>query len=133
MAGLDRATLQPLSGFAEVVQSIDTILTTGIGERVMRRWFGSTGAAILGKLLTPRTVLVFMTVIAAAIDLFEPRFKVVRLIPGNNSPETVLLGAFSFVIEGEYRPRAHLGDLRPEGIKRITLGATASGLSFTGV
>jgi uncharacterized protein len=132
MAGLDRHRLRPLSGFAEVIQSIDTILTTGIGERVMRRWFGSTGAAILGRLLNAKTVLLFMTVIATAIDLFEPRFKVMRLIPGNNSPEAVRGGAFSFVIEGEYRPRAHLGDPRPEGIKRITLAASQSGLSFIG-
>jgi len=131
MAGLDRNTLGPLTGFAEVVQAIDTILTTRVGERVMRLWFGSIGSSLLGRLLTAKTVLLFMTVIATAIDLYEPRFKVTRLVPQNNSADSLRLGAFNFVIEGEYRPRGHLGDPRPEGVRRIRLAASSGGLAFS--
>jgi phage baseplate assembly protein W len=115
-----------LDGFAHVAQSIEVIFTTRLGERVQRRWFGSPITAMLGKALTPATVLRFFTCLVVAIEVWEPRYKVTRIVPGTNSTEWVRQGAFSFIIEGIYRPRALAGDFTPEGAPvQLSVGSQA--------
>lgn len=129
MAGLDRRTLKPLDGFAHVVQSIDVILATRIGSRVMRRHFGSSAVALLGRMLSADTIVQFFAVYALAIEIWEPRFRIVRVIPLATSVDDVRLGRFAFATEGEYRPRGHLGDPTPEGLRRINYTQSSSGLA----
>lgn len=119
MAGIDARTGQLLEGWPHVVQSVGILITTMLGSRVMRRYVGSVATLMLGKLVNRRNMLRLMQSIAVAIDLFEPRFKVKSITP------TTLdrTGKVSLVIEGEYRPRGHLGDPRPEGTRRITLAS----------
>jgi uncharacterized protein len=131
MAGIDRRTGRVLDGFAHVVQSIDVIFTTRLGERVMRRWFGAIGTAILGRLLVPRTILIFTTALTVALDLWEPRFKITRVIADGNTTDKLRLGQLSLIIEGEYRPRGHLGDARSEGVRRVSLGASKFGYTLS--
>lgn len=133
MSGFDRQTGLPLSGFPHVVQSIHVIFTTRVGERVMRRWFGSGAPALLGRLMTPKVILLFITTLSVAIDLWEPRFKVARIAMGRNSAESLRSGVLSFVIEGEYRPRGHLGDRTSEGIRRISFDLTADRLALAAI
>lgn len=122
MAGIDRHTGKPLAGFAHVVQSINLIMTTRLGERVMRRHFGSSAFTLLGRMLTADHVVRFFAVYCLAVEIWEPRFKIVRVIPVRTSVEDIRLGRFAFAVEGEYRPRAHLGDPTPEGVRRIRFG-----------
>jgi phage baseplate assembly protein W len=122
VSGIDRLTGKPLGGFAHVVQSINVIMTTRLGERVMRRHFGSSAFTLLGRMLTADHVVRFFAVYCLAVELWEPRFKVMRVIPVRTSGEDVRLGRFAFAIEGEYRPRGHLGDPTPEGVRRIRFG-----------
>lgn len=119
MAGIDRKTGRPLGGFAHVVQSINVIMATRLGDRVMRRHFGSSAFTLLGRMLTADHIVRFFAVYCLAVELWEPRFKVVRVIPLATSVDDVRLGRFAFAIEGEYRPRGHLGDETPEGLRRI--------------
>ncbi|WP_127076147.1 GPW/gp25 family protein [Rhodomicrobium lacus] len=133
MAGLDRVTGRPLDGFAHVVQSIDVIFTTRLGDRVMRRWFGAIGSALLGRLLVPKTILLFITTLATALDLWEPRFKVARIDTSGNTADAIRLGQLALVIEGEYRPRGHLGDTRSEGLRRISLASSKYGYTLSEV
>lgn len=124
MAGVDRLTGRPLSGFAHVVQSIDVIFTTRVGERVMRRHFGSSAPILLGRLMTESVIMRFFHLIAVALELWEPRFKIAKVTPMRLSPEELRPGRFGFIIEGEYRPRGHLGDPTPEGkIRRIVVSS----------
>ena len=127
MAGIDAVTGLPLAGWPHVVQSIGVIISTRLGDRNMRRWFGAVTLALLGRLANKRMLLRFMQSIAVAIDLHEPRFHVLRVTPVALERS----GRIKIVIEGEYRPRGHLGDPRPEGTRRITLLPDEQGIIAT--
>ena len=60
-----------------VYQSIEMILTTPIGSRVMRRDFGSHLPRLLGKPLNPQTVTAIYAAANEAIATWEPRVEVV--------------------------------------------------------
>lgn len=121
--GIDRFNGRPLSDWPHVVQSILVILTTRIGDRVMRRTFGAAVPGLLGQNLTPSTLLRFYTAIAIAIELWEPRFRVRRFeYPGpENGPDDLRQGRLGIRMVGDYRPRALLGDLSVETVRTVTL------------
>lgn len=123
MAGIDARTGRPISGWPHVVQSVGIILTTRLGDRAMRRHVGSVAPAILGQLGNRQTLLRLQQSIAVALDLFEPRFGVLRVTPVKLERS----GRLEIHIEGEYRPRGHLGDPRPEGTRRIVLSRPSGG------
>ncbi len=127
MAGIDAATGRPLAGWSHVVQSVGILLTTRLGDRTMRRYVGAVTAQLLGQLVNRGNLLRLLQSIAVAIDLFEPRFKVLRVVPVRLERS----GRVEIWIEGEYRPRGHLGDPRPEGTRRITLAAGEQGITAT--
>ncbi len=107
--GIDRRTGRVISGWPHVEQSLSVIFATRFGERVMRRWFGSLVPPLLGRNLTKTTILRFWTAVCIAIDMWEPRFRVVKIIPFG-SADGVRVGKIGFAIEGVYYPRGHLGD-----------------------
>ena len=120
MATMDLRTGRPLVGWPAVAQSLEVIFSTRIGERVMRRWVGSNVPGLLGQLAVPATFLRFATAIFVAVELYEPRFRVMRVLP------TIAdrLGRTVLAVEGEYRPRALDGDLTPErGIRTLVLSS----------
>lgn len=104
MAGVDAETGKIVDGFSHVQQSLQKIVTTLQGERVMREWFGNPGIGLLGENLVAPNILLFMNILWMLVDLYEPRFKIVRFVP----VETDRLGGLEFIIEGEHRPYAHL-------------------------
>lgn len=104
MAGINATTGELLEGFAHVEQSIAKLVTTPVGERVMREWVGNPGTRLLGETATPSVILRWATILWALIELFEPRFKVLAFLPNDLDR----LGAFDLTIVGEYRPFAHL-------------------------
>lgn len=113
--GMDAETGKMLTGWDHVLQSIDTIFTTAFGERVIREWFGSLVPNLLGKNMTTREILPYFGAICAAIDQFEPRFRVTKITP----LEVTRGGHFRFALDGVYRPRALQGDFTPEGNRRV--------------
>lgn len=129
--GFDRNTGKLISGWSHVQQSLGVIFTTHFGERVMRRWFGSFVPKILGANMTPSTVLKFWTAICVAIDTWEPRYRVTKIVP-QGSPEEMRSGDITFQIEGVYMPRGHLGDFTPDReIHSARIGGNAaSGLGI---
>lgn len=122
-AGIDRRTGKPLTGFDHVVQSVEVILTTLIGTRVMRRTFGAALLRLLGENMTSETVMRATMAIAMALELWEPRFALKQIVIGENSPEAMRKGGLRMSLIGEYRPRGHLGDRTPAGLRTITIGA----------
>ena len=112
-AGINRFTGQPLTDWDHVLQSVDVIFDTEIGERVMLRHFGGGMRRLLGRKLTPDLLALAAAVFALSITIWEPRLRVVKVSVAP-SIEEIRQGAVSFVMEVAYRPRGHLGDLTEE-------------------
>ena len=127
MPGFDRRTGALLDGFAHVEQSIEVIMTTWIGTRVMRRFFGGAGPVLLGRKLSPAEVGRFWALVVTAIHAFEPRYRVVRITAVSDGVDAVRRGELGFSIEGAWRPRAHLGDMTVEGLRTIRIGPMMAG------
>lgn len=117
--GVDRRTGQILSGWEHVRQSMEVILTTRLGSRLLRRFFGAGIPALIDENGTTETLLTFRVAIAQALYDFEPRFEVsaIHVTRAENS------GVFGLLIEGVYLPRGHLGDksIRIDAAARIGL------------
>lgn len=124
MSGLDFETLRPIDNLDHALQSVWVILTTPIGTRVMRRQFGCGAIGLLGRALTPRTVAAWKQLVATAIDLWEPRFRV-RRVELLASAEELRRGSARLSLNMDYRPRAHLGDLSV--VSTINAGLNVSG------
>lgn len=105
-AGLDRRGGRPSTGWQHVQQSIDILLTTPVGARVMRREFGSEVPDLVDRKMTPRLILALYAAAAAAIRRWEPRFRLTRAAVSEASEQ----GRLGLVLYGTYFPRGHLGD-----------------------
>lgn len=121
---IDRQTGGTITGWAHVVQSLQDIFTTNFGERVMREWYGSMVPRLLGENMNEQTIVGFFSAVATAIEQWEPRYRITRIQP----IAVDRLGKFTVEIEGEYRPRALLGDFSAEGARRVTVFGSDAGL-----
>lgn len=107
MAGLDRTTGRlMLSGWAHTVQSIGDIVTTVIGSRCEQRLYGCDEGVIQDRPSTESEVLRAFTAIAVALNRWEPRFRLLRVV----IKDTTVLGRLVLGISGIYYPRGHHGD-----------------------
>lgn len=104
MAGVDASNFATLSDFAHVEQSIGKILTTHIGERVHREFFGNPGLRLLGENITQETILRFYSICWALIELYEPRFRITRFLV----EDADRMGTLEIAFEGEFDPFGHL-------------------------
>ncbi len=85
MMGMNRRTGQPLAGNEHLAQSIEDILTTPLGSRVMRRDYG---ALVFKFIDQPANLFNRMRLKAAIVDAllrFEPRVIISRLVVNVNS------------------------------------------------
>lgn len=105
-SGMARSDGGHLADWHHVEQSIQIILTTPIGSRVMRRDFGSILLDLVDRKLTPSAVLSIYSACALALLMWEPRFRLTsaRLVSARQTGQT---GVELF---GVYFPRGHLGD-----------------------
>ena len=76
MAFVDRRTGQEINEFKHITQSIEMILTTRVGSRVMRRDFGSELPILLDDPLTPETITAIYAETNVAIARWEPRVRI---------------------------------------------------------
>ena len=127
MSGIAAEHWGVIDNFASALQGVETVLTTRIGTRVMRREFGGGVAELLGRALTPPTFAAFQQLIASAIDLWEPRF-LVRKITVTGTTDEVRAGTAGFSFEVDYRPRGHLGDFTLERVVNFSLHFRSGGL-----
>ena len=121
--GIDAETGRNLTGWAHVVQSLQDNFTTQVGTRIMREWYGSAVPNLLGRNINKDEVTLFFAAVTSAIEQWEPRYRVTRIEPLGVTRS----GEFRFAIEGEYRPRAMLGDMTPAGARKVegALGSSA--------
>jgi len=122
--GLNAATGGVLEGWPHVVQSLQDIFTTRFGSRIMREWYGSFVPNLLGRNISPNEVTPWFAAVTSAIEQWEPRYRVTRI----QVVEVTRSGALHFFLEGEYRPRATLGDFTVEGARRINAYANPDGV-----
>lgn len=107
MPTLNRHTLKIIDGFDEILQSLEIILTTPRGSRVMRRHFGVKMMRIVDKPISPLTLIDFYATIAE-VALEEPRFRLEQMSLATDSD--IANGQALFDLEGIWYPRGHLGD-----------------------
>ncbi len=112
--GMDRATGKVLTDWAHTLQSIETILTTAYGQRVMRRYFGSAVPFILGRNMVPQTFVLWAQALHVAL-LQEPRVLLQQIKPLSVNRN----GSAGFQLNVVYRPRGHLGDFTPAGARTV--------------
>ncbi|MBN9047460.1 MAG: GPW/gp25 family protein [Rhizobiales bacterium] len=124
MAGIDRRTGRVIDNLASAYQGVEVILMTRIGSRVMRREFGAGIVELLGRKMTPSLFAAFQSLIATAIDLWEPRFSVRQVIV-TGTADDIRLGRAGFQILADYRPRGHLGDTTVERVVSFGLGISS--------
>ncbi len=96
---MNRVTGQSLDGIAHLRQSIQDILTTRVGERVMRRAYGSRLPDLVDAPLNRYTMLAIIRESALAIGRWEPRVKIKRVWV-----DAVEAGRVTLAMEGEYIP-----------------------------
>jgi uncharacterized protein len=79
MRGMDQRTGRAIAGVSHLRQSIGRILSTPIGSRVARRWFGSDLASLIDAPNNGRTKVQLYAAAAGALMRHEPRLKLTRL------------------------------------------------------
>lgn len=99
MHGIDNQTGQTLSGIDHLKQSITDILTTRIGNRVMRREYGSRLPELIDEPLNGALRLELIAATAEALARWEPRFKLTKAAPSRAEP-----GKITIYLEGIYLP-----------------------------
>jgi phage baseplate assembly protein W len=127
MAGIDRRTGKILNNFDHALQSVEVILSTRLGSRLMRRQFGGGVAELLGRAVTLPLFSLFQQLAATSIDIWEPRFKVRRITP-QGTVEQIRAGSVGIRIDVDYRPRGHLGDFTVERVVSFDLYFRSGGV-----
>lgn len=99
MNGMNRTTGQMLSGVDHLRQSIEDILTTPIGSRVMRRDYGSRLYQLVDAPINRALLVQIYSATAEALLKWEPRFELTQVRVENITVEKVQIG-----LEGVYIP-----------------------------
>ncbi len=95
MRGLSATTGQAIEGVAHLRQSLNDILSTPLGSRVMRRDYGSLLPRLIDQPATPALALRLVSATADAIRRWEPRLRLTRVAVAALAP-----GAWRLTLEG---------------------------------
>ena len=90
--GMSRKAGNLLTADAHLKQSIDDIIMTPLGSRLMRRDYGSLIPFLIDSPMNPATRLKIMAAIATAIIKWEPRVRVRQVQIGMNADGTNATG-----------------------------------------
>jgi len=96
MSGLSATTARVLSEEQHLAQSINDILSTPLGSRVMRREYGSDLPRLIDAPLNGETLVDLYAATAEAIDRWEPRFDLRRVEVAD-----AVAGKLSLTLTGE--------------------------------
>ena len=130
MAGIDRQTGRVIEPLGSTLQSVEVILGTQLGSRCMRREFGGGVLELLGRGMKPSLFAAWRQLVATAIDLWEPRLRI-RRVSLEGTVDDLRVGRAKLVMEADFRPRAHLGDLAVERRVSLSLQFLRTGLQVT--
>lgn len=79
MSGMDRRTGRAIGAEDHLAQSVEDILTTPVGSRVMRRAYGSDLPLLLDAPLNGETIVDVFQAVAEALAAWEPRLTLRRV------------------------------------------------------
>ena len=103
MIGMDRHTGLPISGIDHLMQSIEDILTTPIGSRLMRPEYGSTIRRFVDLPVSEGWKSAVQAEAARALKRWEPRLDLTRV-----QVLSVLNGRITFRLSGTYKGDSEL-------------------------
>jgi hypothetical protein len=111
MIGVNNQSGKALAGIDHLRQSIRDILLTPLGTRVMRREYGSRLFELIDAPLNGGTIIDIIAATAEALDRWEPRILVERVVLDNVSlgtdtpmTETLAAGKIGLTLYGKYLP-----------------------------
>ncbi len=116
--GIDKDTFLPIVGWDHTRQSIVKILMTELGERILRRAFGSLLPTMIDRPQNESVLLQLYTSIAEALYhrrskdgyvLGEPRYHLTAIVFKANPS-----GVLELELSGIYYPNGHKGDFTPD-------------------
>lgn len=84
-----------------VLDSLKSLVLTGVGERVMRNDIGTNANAYVFETLTELTKARIAADVKRAIDLYEPRAKVLAINPFEATPQGTILVDVIYRIAGQ--------------------------------
>jgi phage baseplate assembly protein W len=96
LVDIDRDTGEYISGWPRIKQSIRTILTTRLRWRIMRLWWGSSFLDMQDKPGNEEVLMNGIMAAIAAINTYEPEFKVRRVVIDSLGPD----GSITITTEG---------------------------------
>lgn len=99
MIGTDRRTGKLIEGIAHMRQSLEDLLTTPKGTRIMRADYGSDLPRLVDMPVNSELILDIMAETAGAIEKWEPRFKVTNVRVTSLTVSQVIL-----TVSGRYLP-----------------------------
>lgn len=79
MIGVDRTTGRRLGGDDHLRQSLQDLLTTPLGTRVMRREYGCNLPALIDAPTNPHLAVDVFMAVAEAVGRWEPRIRLERI------------------------------------------------------
>lgn len=103
MIGMDRRTGLPISGVGHLRQSIEDILTTPLGSRLMRPEYGSTIRRFVDLPVSEGWKSAVQAEAARALKRWEPRLDLTRV-----QVLSVLDGRITFRLSGTYKGDSEL-------------------------
>lgn len=98
MTGMNAATGRRLDGIDHIRQSVQDILSTPIGSRVMRRDYGSLLPELIDQPMNDANLLRLYAASVMAIIRWEPRVRItsVKIVVGSSQP-----GRGQVIVSGE--------------------------------
>lgn len=109
MSGTNAYDGKTLDGQSHLRQSIRDILTTAIGERVMRRDYGSELPLLVDAPINRSTLAALYAATANALRQWEPRFSLAQITLAAATPSSVVID-----LVGIYMPT---GDVLSVGVE----------------
>ncbi len=103
MIGMDRHTGLPISGIDHLMQSIEDILTTPLGSRLMRPEYGSSIRRFVDLPVSEGWKSAVQAEAARALKRWEPRLDLTRV-----QVLSVLNGRITFRLSGTYKGDSEL-------------------------
>jgi uncharacterized protein len=103
MIGTDPTTGQSTQGIAHLKIRVRDILTTRIGERVMRREYGSQLPELVDQPVNKGWLVEAYAAVAEALDRWEPELRLIR-----TRVDSVDEGHISLSITCEYLPEGRV-------------------------
>lgn len=117
MKGMNAQTGQVLTGMEHLEQSLQDILLTPVGSRLMRREYGSLLPDLIDQPLNSTTVLQSYAAAAIAISQWEPRIRLssIQRKVDPNHPATAQLNIDCIRLDTGTPERARLSLALPAG------------------